>query len=143
MIDETRSSLGEDTEVDDLDEVETRGPSRVDESITGTVIDEAALAAASSEDIAIGERYVEEALLGRGGMGTVSLCHDRQIGRQIAVKTLRPDKHSNRSRERFLREARIQAQLEHPNVVPVYDLGFDGQQNPWFSMRRVAGKTLA
>lgn len=147
MVDRTRleTDLGStnETELDEIEDAETHGV-RLDETGSfGTMIDEAALAASSTADIPVGERYVDEALLGRGGMGMVWLRHDRQIGRQVAIKTLRQDKQTDRARERFLREARIQAQLDHPNVVPVYDLGFDGEQNPWFSMRRVAGKTLA
>ena len=72
------------------------------------------------------ERYASGALLGVGGMGEVRLFHDRRIGRDVAQKTLRPEISKSRvSFERFLREARVQGQLEHPAVVPVYDLAVD------------------
>src|SRR5262245_1967489 len=69
-----------------------------------------------------GERYAQLAKLGEGGMGEVLLCADRNIGRDVALKVARDDE-SSAARRRFLREARIQAQLEHPSVVPVYDIG--------------------
>ena len=57
-------------------------------------------------------------------MGEVRLCKDRRIGREIAIKVIK-DGHGSRgdARVRFEREARVQGQLEHPSVVPVYDLG--------------------
>src|SRR5690242_10987276 len=70
------------------------------------------------------ERYEGLRTLGRGGMGDVLLAHDHQIGRQVAIKVSRTDdEHRDATLRRFLREARIQGQLDHPAVVPVYDLG--------------------
>jgi serine/threonine-protein kinase len=90
------------------------------------------------------ERYQRLDLLGQGGMGEVHLCRDARIGRDVAMKVVREGNPSSASdREpRFLREARVQGQLEHPAVVPVYDLGRDPEGRPFFTMRRVVGVTL-
>jgi serine/threonine-protein kinase len=89
------------------------------------------------------ERYEAADLLGRGGMGEVRLYLDRRIGRDVAQKTLRQDvRRSPVSLERFVREARVQGQLEHPAVVPVYDLGVDPRGQVFFTMKRVRGTPL-
>src|SRR5689334_19030987 len=73
------------------------------------------------------ERYAREEVLGEGGMGAVFLCRDHRIGRRIALKTLQSGRAKDTHwRSRFLREAQVQGQLEHPAVVPVYDLGVEG-----------------
>ncbi|MEO7329837.1 MAG: hypothetical protein ABI193_14765, partial [Minicystis sp.] len=75
------------------------------------------------DDRGFSERYEAAGILGEGGMGVVNLCKDARIGRQVAMKVLlkeaaaRPD-----ARMRFEREARVQGQLEHPSIVPVYDI---------------------
>jgi serine/threonine protein kinase len=71
-------------------------------------------------------RYREGRLLGEGGMGRVVLHHDALIGRDVAVKILSPAVHADEGlRLRFLREATVQGQLEHPAIIPVYELGVD------------------
>ncbi|MEM6292012.1 MAG: protein kinase [Myxococcota bacterium] len=93
---------------------------------------------------AVDERYRDEGRLGRGGMGEVRLCHDRRIGREVALKVIRADRaEEQHDRNRFFKEAKVQGQLEHPAVVPVYDLDSTGDGHPYFTMKRVAGKTLA
>lgn len=89
------------------------------------------------------ERYIVLDELGRGGMGAVVMCEDRQIGRRVAMKLLH-ERGAERpgAERRFVREARVQGQLEHPAVVPVYDLGVDPQGTPYFTMKRVRGVTL-
>lgn len=90
------------------------------------------------------ERYSDQGRLGRGGMGEVRLCQDKRIGREVALKVIRDERASHpRARGRFFKEARVQGQLEHPAVVPVYDLGATVGDRPYFTMRRVAGQTLA
>ncbi len=89
-----------------------------------------------------GERYGREEILGEGGMGVVQSCLDRQIGRRVAMKRIRGELAGSAAEERFLREARVQGQLEHPAIVPVYDLRVDGD-GAWFTMKRVRGVTLA
>jgi eukaryotic-like serine/threonine-protein kinase len=80
--------------------------------------------------------------LGRGGMGEVFLARDQRIGREVAIKRMH-GKASPKAIARFLREARIQARLDHPAVVPVHELGIDDDGRPFFTMKRLSGKTLA
>ncbi|MCB9660471.1 MAG: protein kinase [Sandaracinaceae bacterium] len=88
-------------------------------------------------------RYHGHEVLGAGGMGEVHRAHDGRVGRTVAIKSMVPDAaRTPELRARFLREARVQAQLEHPSIVPVYDLDWDERDHPYFSMRRVAGVTL-
>jgi eukaryotic-like serine/threonine-protein kinase len=88
-------------------------------------------------------RYEARALLGRGGMGEVQLCKDLRIGRDIAMKVIRDGRGSRSDAQlRFLREARVQAQLEHPSIVPVYDLGRTEEGQVYFTMKRVRGQSL-
>jgi serine/threonine protein kinase len=87
------------------------------------------------------ERYTLTHLHARGGMGRVWLARDGALGRQIALKELRPDQADNQVVcSRFLYEAKITAQLEHPGIVPVYELG--SGEAPYYTMRFVRGKTL-
>jgi eukaryotic-like serine/threonine-protein kinase len=89
-----------------------------------------------------GARYRVRRVLGSGGMGEVRLSKDAWIGRDVAVKVIRPGRGSHQAaRARFLREARVQGQLEHPSVVPVYDFGHDADGD-FFTMKRVNGETL-
>lgn len=90
-----------------------------------------------------GDRYDRGALLGRGGMGEVFLCTDPVIGRQVALKQIRDGVDSDPiARRRFLREARVQGQLEHPAIVPVYELSRDEDGRTYFTMKRVKGESL-
>jgi len=86
--------------------------------------------------------YVFGEVIGRGGMGEVLVAHDRRIGRDVAVKRLRNGSPTSDETARFLREARIQARLDHPAIVPVYELGRDPAGRPYFTMKRLAGTTL-
>ena len=89
------------------------------------------------------ERYLRRGVIGRGGMGEVVLWRDGRVGRDVAVKTLHEEiKGDARARARFLREARVQGQLEHPSIVPVYDLRDDPEHGLSFTMKRVRGRTL-
>ena len=88
------------------------------------------------------ERYTLTHLHAKGGMGRVWLARDSALGRQIALKELRPDQADNSIVcSRFLYEAKITAQLEHPGIVPVYELG-EGE-SPYYTMRFVRGRTLS
>jgi eukaryotic-like serine/threonine-protein kinase len=90
-----------------------------------------------------GGRYRVEEVLGRGGMASVYLARDEELGRAVAVKLLA--EHLTETpgfRERFLREARLAAQLSHPNVVQVFDVGED-EGRPFIVMECVEGSTLA
>ncbi|MBK6519800.1 MAG: protein kinase [Polyangiaceae bacterium] len=89
-----------------------------------------------------GQRYLSRRILGEGGMGEVHLSSDVWLGRDVAMKVLRPSGSGSDGTARFFREARLQGQLEHPSVVPVYDLGKDDGGPPHFTMKRVQGLTL-
>lgn len=105
---------------------------------------ETSLPAAPLELSALGERYQDRGRLGRGGMGEVRLCQDKRIGREVALKVIRDERATEaRARARFSKEARVQGQLEHPAVVPVYDVDATQEGRPYFTMRRVGGRTLA
>ena len=72
---------------------------------------------------ALADRYRIERELGRGGMATVYLAEDIKHGRQIAIKVLNPELAANLGAERFDREIRMAAQLQHPHIVSLYDSG--------------------
>ncbi|HZU38869.1 MAG TPA: tetratricopeptide repeat protein, partial [Gemmataceae bacterium] len=91
-----------------------------------------------------GERYLLAGEIARGGMGAVLKGHDGELGRDIAVKVLLDSHaHSPELTRRFLEEAQINGQLQHPGIVPVYDLGVFADDRPYFTMKLVRGKTLA
>jgi Tol biopolymer transport system component len=75
---------------------------------------------------ALADRYTLERELGQGGMATVYLAHDPRHDRKVALKALRPDLAAMLGPDRFLREVRIAANLQHPNILPVYDSGEAG-----------------
>ena len=88
------------------------------------------------------QKYELGEVLGRGGMGEVVLAEDKTIGRRVAIKRMRAAQPSPDSVARFLREAHIQARLDHPAIVPVHELGQDRDGRPYFTMKRLAGVTL-
>jgi serine/threonine-protein kinase len=82
-------------------------------------------------------------LLGRGGMGEVIAAHDPRIEREVALKRMRGGASvSADAVARFIREAKIQARLDHPAIVPVHELGHDDDGLPYFTMKRLTGTTL-
>ncbi len=90
----------------------------------------------------VGERYVVGGRLGEGGMGVVDVARDRNLGRDVALKSIPAGKMDARRLARFVAEARITAQLEHPGIVPVYDLFVTGEGEVHYSMKRVSGDSL-
>ncbi len=82
--------------------------------------------------------------VGRGGMGIVLEARDSDLDRRVAVKVLL-EQHGNQPElvRRFLEEARINGRLQHPGIVPVYQLGQLDDQRPFFAMKLVQGQTLA
>src|SRR5262249_28324882 len=80
--------------------------------------------------------------LGEGGMGVVYRALDAGLGREVAVKLLPPDAAGDeRRKERFLREARLAAQLQHPNIAAVHDVG-DAEGRVYIVMELVRGRSL-
>ncbi len=91
-------------------------------------------------------RYRLREVIGTGGMGTVYEAEDESLGRRVALKLQRedgPEATSKARAERFLREARITAMLEHPNIVPVLEVGELEDGVPYYTQRLVSGMTLA
>jgi serine/threonine-protein kinase len=89
-------------------------------------------------------RYTLIRVHAQGGIGQVWLAHDEDLGRDVALKELRPDRADHPAvRARFLNEARITGQLEHPGIVPVYELVRRDNGQPVYTMRFVKGRTLA
>jgi serine/threonine-protein kinase len=88
------------------------------------------------------DRYEVLSLLGEGGMGEVHLAKDRNLGREVAIKTIPPHRMDSRRLARFVAEARITAQLEHPGIVPVHDLFLSSEGDIFYTMKRVQGMTL-
>ncbi|MCA9699754.1 MAG: serine/threonine protein kinase, partial [Myxococcales bacterium] len=87
-------------------------------------------------------RYRSEKLLGRGGMGEVKLAVDHDIGRTVAVKRLL-DEGNTHAVARFIDEVRTVGSLEHPNIIPIHDVGVDEDGALFFVMKYVEGETLA
>ena len=87
--------------------------------------------------------YTVGEVIGKGGMGEVVAARDELIGREIAIKRMLEREPSDEQVARFLREARIQATLDHPAIPPVHELGRDADGRPYFVMKRLAGTTLA
>ena len=100
-------------------------------------------AIAAEDPTKVSGAYAFGDVLGRGGMGEVLLAHDKRIGRDVAYKRMRRTQPTEDEAARFLREARIQARLEHPAIVPVYELARDPAGRPYFTMKRLSGVTLA
>lgn len=94
-------------------------------------------------DKAIGFQYRIERRLGRGGMGAVYLAHELALDRDVAIKVLPPENADPSDvRERFKREARTAARLNHPNIVPLYTFG-EVAGLMYFVMGYVPGESLA
>jgi serine/threonine-protein kinase len=82
--------------------------------------------------------------VGAGGMGAVYRVKDRNLLREAAMKVLNPSLAARaKYLQRFLGEAQIQAQLEHPNILPVHELALDSEGTSYFTMRFVKGRTLS
>jgi serine/threonine-protein kinase len=82
--------------------------------------------------------------IARGGMGVILKGHDTDLGRDVAVKVLGKDLAGNPAVvQRFIEEAQIGGQLQHPGIVPVYELGLMADDCPYFTMKLVKGRTLA
>jgi serine/threonine-protein kinase len=88
-------------------------------------------------------RYANFKPMAKGGKAELYSCLDKNLGRYVAFKTLhRSIAEDDYERRRFVREARVTAQLQHPNTVPVYDIGVDVEGKLYFTMKKVEGETL-
>ena len=101
-----------------------------------------------AETEALGQGEISHYTLSRvhdqGGLGRVWLAFDKNLRRSVALKEIRPDKQpTEQSLRRFVREAQVTGQLEHPNIVPVYELARDGERSyPFYTMRFMHGQSL-
>ncbi len=87
-------------------------------------------------------RYSDFQMLASGGSAILRTCRDKNLGRTVVMKTLHPHLANNQyMHSRFLREARVTAQLQHPATVPVYDIGHDLEGRIYFTMKKVEGRS--
>jgi len=107
----------------------------------------------SLEEHQFAQRYAVEAEVGKGGMGAVYRVLDRRLGRPLAMKVILGQAEASRTGKtpplaprqlaRFLNEAKITGQLDHPGIVPVHEVGVDDQGRAFFTMKLVKGRTLS
>ena len=89
------------------------------------------------------ERYNVGHMINRGAMGAIHSAQDRNLGRTVALKVILHDKPISRGTlMRFLREARVLGMLDHPNIVPIHELGVNAQGEIFYTMKFVKGVTL-
>ena len=136
MTDQPR--LGQSTDAWDPDAPATPGATRTP-ALATTV--EGRAARGSGAPPPPDDRYQLLGELGRGGMAVVHAALDRQLGRRVALKLVRPDRLDPAGRARLLREAQALARLRHPNVVTVYDAGARGDQ-VFVAMELIDGGSL-
>lgn len=88
-------------------------------------------------------RYMFLSTVAKGGKSIIKSCKDMHLNRLVAYKTLRPEFEKDETEiTRLLREARVSAMLQHPNTMPVYEVGRDNRGNYYFTMKLVHGYTL-
>jgi serine/threonine protein kinase len=102
-----------------------------------------------TKDPLVEQRYEWKRDLGEGGMGLVQVFHDRILNREVALKTIkklngtRTEKFAILYKQRFLKEAEFMALLEHPNIVPLYDMKRKEDGQLFLIMRKIEGQTLS
>lgn len=103
----------------------------------------------SNEETNFKTRYEFIQTLGEGGMGVVQLVKDNYLGREVALKKIRIEKELSLDKKnyymklwRLSREAYITSVLEHPNIIPLYDINQENETELHFTMRKVEGETL-
>jgi serine/threonine protein kinase len=123
--------MSDPTESDPLERTATINPSQAASLVAATRVDR-------PERIG---RFMVEAEVGRGGMGVVYRAMDPLLGRPVAVKLLSRQDGGTAGRARLLREAQAIAQLQHPHVVAVHDVG-EHEGQVYLAMEFLAGRTL-
>lgn len=89
-------------------------------------------------------RFEVERVIGHGGMGLVLEARDPELGRLVAIKMARqPGQGGAEELSRFITEARVTAQLQHPNIIPVYEMGTTEDSHVYFVMKRIVGHPLS
>jgi eukaryotic-like serine/threonine-protein kinase len=108
-----------------------------------TSLSQPPIAMTGANELRLIDRYEFRSVLGEGGMGEIRLVYDNAIRREVAMKVLLPARQNQaRQRARFFREANVQGMLDHPAVVPLYDMGSLPSGEPYFTMKLVRGMTL-
>ena len=92
-------------------------------------------------DVGNGGKYVISRTVARGGMGVIKSAHEATLQREVAMKLMLDDS-KTASFDRFCQEAQVTAQLEHPNIVPVHELGINEEGKPFYTMKLVRGISL-
>ena len=88
-------------------------------------------------------KYADFKLMAEGGTAKLFICRDINLHREVVYKTLHPEmRQSEVETQRFLREARVTAKLQHPGTVPVYEMGRDRNGDMFFTMKHVRGRNL-
>jgi len=112
-------------------------------SIDATVVSPDALPAGAPAVPRTLDRFRLGRLLGEGGMGRVLEAYDPELRRTVAIKVVaRPASADSEALSRFVAEAQIASQLQHPNIVPVHELGVSDDGQLYFVMKRVRGLSL-
>lgn len=109
---------------------------------TLTLSDDVGAACPAEGRLVVPERYRLLGSIGRGGMGEVHSAFDTVLERVVALKCIRTDRRGIEHVRRFIDEAVRTAQLEHPNIIPIYDAGVLPDGSPYFTMKRVEGTSL-
>ncbi len=116
---------------------------RVTETLVGRRATSAHDPAAEGREPELSRRFSPEQIIAVGGMGELRRHRDALLEREVVVKSIRHDQRADeRAQQRFVREARIQAGLQHPCIVPVYDAGNLDRRDAYFTMAHIGGKTL-
>lgn len=94
-------------------------------------------------EYSFGKKYVVSDTLGEGRMGKVLEAKDIDVRRDVAIKIIKEEGEENTEQiERFMEEAQVQGQLEHPNIPPVHELGMEENSRVFFSMQKIEGESL-
>ena len=114
------------------------------ETVDGALVNDAIVPPpGEARDIRRSGNYIVQEQIGQGGLGSVFLAHDPSIGRRVAIKQIRADSRcSPELAVRFREEAQITGQLEHPNIVPIHELGDLPDGSPYYAMRLLGKQTL-
>lgn len=88
------------------------------------------------------DKYTVGPEVGSGGMKSVRRAHDQNTNRDVAMAVLQDERQQPRFLRRFVREARLTAALEHPNIVPVHEIGVADDGRPYFTMKLLGGESL-
>lgn len=94
-------------------------------------------------DVWLPEKYIYKKRIAQGGMGQILLAQERLTGRFVAIKLMSDRVGDPRYVQQFIREAIITARLQHPHIIPVYDLGFFSENKLYYTMRYIQGRHLS